>query len=96
MPLIRPQNLNDVFLAGAKQARQKMPELTHNQKAAHLYRQSLRVMLSWAVDRDIFNEKATEIRARFDATRGASPAAASRLLQVRDRLMLLVQFVLMD
>ena len=88
MPLIRPQNLNDVFLAGAKQARQKMPELTQNQKAAHLYRQSLRVMLSWAVDRDIFNESASEIRARFDANRGASPAAASRLLQVRDTVVI--------
>jgi hypothetical protein len=52
-------------------------------QAAHLYRQSLRVMLSWAVDRDIFNESASEIRARFDANRGVSPAAAARLLQVR-------------
>jgi len=32
MPLVRPQNLNDVFQAAAKMARQKQPELTHNQK----------------------------------------------------------------
>ena len=31
-PGIRPQNLNDVFQAAAKQARQKLPELSHNQK----------------------------------------------------------------
>lgn len=32
MGIIRPQNLNDVFLAAANQAKQKLPELTHNQK----------------------------------------------------------------
>ena len=32
MGLIRPQNLNDVFQAAANQAKQKLPELTHNQK----------------------------------------------------------------
>ena len=40
-------------------------------------------MLSWAVDRETFNEEASKIRAQFDANRGASPAAAARLLQVR-------------
>jgi hypothetical protein len=29
---IRPQNLNDVFWSAANQARQKLPEQTHNQK----------------------------------------------------------------
>jgi hypothetical protein len=32
MPLVRPQNLNDVFLAAATQTRQKPRDLTHNQK----------------------------------------------------------------
>jgi malonyl CoA-acyl carrier protein transacylase len=31
-PGIRPQNLNDAFLAAARQARQKLPELSHNHK----------------------------------------------------------------
>jgi NADH dehydrogenase (ubiquinone) 1 beta subcomplex subunit 9 len=48
---------------------------------SRLYRHSLRTLLSWAVDRDIFNEEATKLRARFDASRGASAAAASRLLR---------------
>lgn len=49
-------------------------------QAARLYRHSLRTLLSWAVDRDIFNEEATKLRARFDASRGVGAAAASRLL----------------
>jgi hypothetical protein len=52
-------------------------------QAAYLYRKSLKTCLSWAVDRDIFNDKATEIRSRFDANRGVSTAAAVRLLKVR-------------
>lgn len=32
MGVVRPQVLNDVFQAAADQARQKLPELTHNQK----------------------------------------------------------------
>ena len=32
MGVIRPQNLNDIFQAAANQAKQKLPELTHNQK----------------------------------------------------------------
>jgi hypothetical protein len=83
MGLVRPQNLNDVFLAAAKQASQPTPNLSHNQKVARLYRHSLKTLLSWAVDRDIFNEKATELRARFDANRGVSASAAARLLRVR-------------
>jgi hypothetical protein len=51
---------------------------------AHLYRHSLRCLLSWTIDRDIFNEAATELRSRFDANRGASLAASARLLQVRN------------
>jgi NADH dehydrogenase (ubiquinone) 1 beta subcomplex subunit 9 len=50
-------------------------------QVARLYRASLRTLLDWAVDRDIFNEEATKLRARFDASRGVSAAAASRLLR---------------
>ena len=55
-------------------------------QVARLYRNSLKTLLSWAVDRDIFNEKATELRARFDSSRGVSPSAAARLLRVRNLL----------
>jgi len=39
-------------------------------------------LLNWAVDRDAFNEAATEMRARFDANRGVSAAKATRLYEV--------------
>jgi NADH dehydrogenase (ubiquinone) 1 beta subcomplex subunit 9 len=46
-----------------------------------LYRHSLKTLLSWAIDRDIFNDEATKLRGRFDGQRGVNPAAATRLLQ---------------
>ena len=52
----------------------------HTHQVATLYRHSLRTLLSWAIDRDLFNEEATLLRGRFDANRGVSPAAAARLL----------------
>jgi uncharacterized membrane protein len=50
--------------------------------------------LDWAIHRDTFNKKATEIRQRFDANRGASPAAAARMLQVSIHVALKTLFVL--
>lgn len=81
MPLVRPQVLNDVFQQAADQARQRMPDLTHNQQVARLYRKSLKLLSSWVIDRDIFNEEASKLRARFDAERGCNPGKALRLLR---------------
>ncbi|GKY91320.1 hypothetical protein MPSEU_000104200 [Mayamaea pseudoterrestris] len=80
MRLVRPQNMNNIFQAAADTARQVSPSLSHNQQVAHLYRHSLKTLLSWAVDRDIFNDEATKLRERFDAHRGAPPPLALRLL----------------
>ena len=55
--------------------------LTHTQKVTRLYRHSLKAMMSWAIDRQIINEEATKIRARFDANTGAGSAAARRILR---------------
>lgn len=52
-------------------------------KAARLYRKSLKVLSSWAIDREIFLTEAELLRARFDAERGCSAAKATRLLKVR-------------
>jgi NADH dehydrogenase (ubiquinone) 1 beta subcomplex subunit 9 len=46
-----------------------------------LYRHSLKLLDSWCANRRIFCEEATELRARFDANRQASPAAVERLLR---------------
>jgi NADH dehydrogenase (ubiquinone) 1 beta subcomplex subunit 9 len=42
----------------------------------------LKLLSSWAIDRDIFNDEATKIRARFDQERGCKPEKAIRLLRV--------------
>jgi hypothetical protein len=39
----------------------------HKQQVQRLYRRSLYLLNSWAVDRDIFNSEALAIRAAFDA-----------------------------
>ena len=48
---------------------------------ARLYRNSLRLLSSWCIDRDIFNEEATKIRFQFDEERGCRPEKATRLLR---------------
>ncbi len=44
-------------------------KLTHQQEVTRLYRQSLRILISWAFHRDHVNERAAAIRARFDAAK---------------------------
>mmetsp|Transcript_19346 Transcript_19346/g.22410 ORF Transcript_19346/g.22410 Transcript_19346/m.22410 type:complete len:155 (+) Transcript_19346:138-602(+) len=73
--------MNEVFLTAANQFRQKLPQLTQNQEAALLYRNSLKVLSSWAVDREIFLTESEKLRARFDSERGCSSAKAARLLK---------------
>jgi len=81
MPPIRPQNLNSAFQMASDQAKARLPELTHNQQVARLYRHSLKLLSSWCIDRDIFNAKATQIRFQFDEERGCRPEKATRLLR---------------
>jgi hypothetical protein len=51
-------------------------------QVARLYRKSLKVLSSWAIDRDIINDEATKIRSQFDAERGCKPERALRLMRV--------------
>jgi hypothetical protein len=46
-----------------------------------LYRKSLKLLASWAVDREIFLDEAEKLRARFDAGKDANEAKATRLLK---------------
>eukprot|EP00956_Cyclotella_meneghiniana_P021208 scaffold38243_cov75-Cyclotella_meneghiniana.AAC.14 len=73
--------MNSALREAANQARQKPVNLTHNQEVARLYRKSLKMLSSWVIDREIFIEEATNLRARFDAERGVSNAKAIRLLK---------------
>jgi NADH dehydrogenase (ubiquinone) 1 beta subcomplex subunit 9 len=73
--------MNSAFREAAAQVSQKPTALTHNQQVARLYRHSLRLLLSWCIDREIFNQEASSIRSQFDSNRNVSPAAAQRLLR---------------
>lgn len=46
--------------------------VAHRQRVTSLYRNSLKTLLSWAADRDIFFSEAEKIRQRFDANRNIS------------------------
>ena len=46
-----------------------------------MYRKSLKLLSSWAIDREIFLDEADILRARFEEGRNASEAAAIRLLK---------------
>jgi len=51
-----------------------------NEQVARLYRHALKLLDSWAIDRDVFCDEAEKIRAKFDAERGANPGRALHLL----------------
>eukprot|EP00546_Thalassionema_frauenfeldii_P007786 CAMPEP_0178922536 /NCGR_PEP_ID=MMETSP0786-20121207/16211_1 /TAXON_ID=186022 /ORGANISM="Thalassionema frauenfeldii, Strain CCMP 1798" /LENGTH=165 /DNA_ID=CAMNT_0020596917 /DNA_START=45 /DNA_END=542 /DNA_ORIENTATION=- len=78
--VIKPNVLNAAFLAGATETKQKLVNIPHNQQVARLYRHGLKTLSSWAIDREVFLDEATKLRARFDANRGISGSNASRLL----------------
>ena len=44
-------------------------QLTHQQQVTRLYRKSLKHLLSWAIDRELWREKALDLRERFDANK---------------------------
>ncbi|KAK1943632.1 NADH dehydrogenase [ubiquinone] 1 beta subcomplex subunit 9 [Phytophthora citrophthora] len=48
-------------------------QLSHKQKVQRLYKQSLKTLDSWVIDRRLWNEEATKIRAEFDANRSLDP-----------------------
>mmetsp|Transcript_12643 Transcript_12643/g.18438 ORF Transcript_12643/g.18438 Transcript_12643/m.18438 type:complete len:155 (-) Transcript_12643:755-1219(-) len=73
--------MNEVFTSAANQFRQKLPQFSRKVEVSRLYRKSLKLLASWAIDRDIFIDEADKIRARFDAGKDASDAKAIRLIK---------------
>ena len=47
-------------------------QLTHVQRVTRLYKRSLRHLLSWCIDRQLWREEALELRARFDANKNVT------------------------
>ncbi|EQC38183.1 hypothetical protein SDRG_04612 [Saprolegnia diclina VS20] len=83
-------NLNHAFLQAALSVRGAAPTLSHKQQVTRLYKRSLKLLDSWAIDRRLWNDEATKIRAQFDANKFASAAVAERL--IRDAQAKLVEF----
>ena len=73
--------MNEFIRSAANEARQKLPQLSANQEVARLYRKSLKLLSSWAIDREIFLDESEKLRARFDAERGCSKARQARLIK---------------
>ena len=74
-------------LTAGDQYRQKAPQLSQSQQVQHLYRKSLKTLVSWTVSREIWLDEADVLRAKFEANSKATPAAASRLLQEGNQLL---------
>lgn len=68
--------MNKAFQEVAAQTRNHIGELTHQQRVTRLYRQSLRLTFSWAVDRKVFLNEAAKLRTRFDSVKG-SPSSSN-------------------
>lgn len=65
------------FKAVANQAQRLAPKITHKERVMRLYRKSLKLMISWAYERELVNQEAERIRAEFDACRGMSESQAA-------------------
>lgn len=47
--------------------------LSHKQTVTRLYKQSLKTLDNWVIDRRLWNEEACKIRAQFDDNRALDP-----------------------
>lgn len=54
--------------------------LSHSQRVIRLYRNSLKHLLSWAIDRGVWREHAVAMRARFDANKDLMDLGKARKL----------------
>lgn len=55
--------------------------LSHAQKVTRLYRNILKNMLSWTVQRELWRREACELRATFDANKNVNMVEAIKLLE---------------
>jgi len=59
--------------------------LTHTQRVTRLYRQSLKHLLSWTIDRQAWRKQAVQLRAQFDFNKYADARKAAILLEMGER-----------
>jgi hypothetical protein len=67
--------MNAAFKSATQWMRPASPALTHQQVVTRLYRQSLKVMMSWAINKEIINNEAYVIRGRFEKNRQLEPSS---------------------
>ncbi|CAM9829900.1 unnamed protein product [Pylaiella littoralis] len=81
--------MNSTFRGAAAQFISKQHPITHQQEVCRLYRASLKLLDSWAIDRTIFNDEATKIRASFDEGSKCGPdsARAKALIRAANKMM---------
>lgn len=57
-------------------------QLAHKTRVMHLYRSSLKSILSWAVQRDVWYDEVARVRDEFEKHRNvANPVEAARLVE---------------
>lgn len=66
-------NMNKTFREVVGRFGAPAQDLTHKQVVQRLYKQSLKTLDSWIIDRRLWNEEATKIRAEFDQNRHLAP-----------------------
>jgi NADH dehydrogenase (ubiquinone) 1 beta subcomplex subunit 9 len=67
--------MNTAFREATAWMKPVVENLTHTQKVQRLYRHSLKCMMSWAIQREIINEEAYKLRARFEQHRNLAPGS---------------------
>ena len=66
-------SMNKHFAEVAARYVKAKPELSHAQQVTRLYRHSLKLLASWAIDHEIIASEALKIRDEFDTNRHLTP-----------------------
>ncbi|CAM9803489.1 unnamed protein product [Laminaria digitata] len=88
--------MNSTFRGAAAQFISKQHPITHKQEVCRLYRASLKLLDSWAVDRTIFNEEATAMRKMFDEGSTCEPDGARSKALIRAAYKTMGEYVHVD
>ncbi|CAM9777250.1 unnamed protein product [Choristocarpus tenellus] len=84
--------MNSSFRAASAQFLSKPQAITHKQEVCRLYRNALKLLDSWAIDRDVFIEEATIVRARFDEGSKCTPESARAKYLIRKAHEMMVEY----
>ncbi|TMW69306.1 hypothetical protein Poli38472_001462 [Pythium oligandrum] len=76
-------NMNQTFREVVARFANPTEKLSHKQTVTRLYKQSLKTLDSWIIDRRLWNEEATKIRAEFEQNKHLEPNSglAKRLVR---------------